>query len=99
MAEEAKRAAARAAKAGKDGAGKDDGGGEVAGVPRDSMYRSLVTPAGWAFAIWVGLSLTPGWQIGVTWTIRAVGNCRCFGCHSRVSDWLHGHTGCRQVVF
>lgn len=47
MAEEAKRAA----KAAKEHAGKQPDG-EIAGVPRDSLYRSLVTPAGWAFAIW-----------------------------------------------
>eukprot|EP00193_Tetraselmis_chui_P017984 CAMPEP_0177777698 /NCGR_PEP_ID=MMETSP0491_2-20121128/15526_1 /TAXON_ID=63592 /ORGANISM="Tetraselmis chuii, Strain PLY429" /LENGTH=338 /DNA_ID=CAMNT_0019296855 /DNA_START=77 /DNA_END=1093 /DNA_ORIENTATION=+ len=41
MAEEARKARA-------DGASKDD----APGVPRDSRYRSLVTPAGWAFSIW-----------------------------------------------
>ena len=44
MAEEAKKAA----KAAKEDASKE----AASGVPRDSMYRSLVTPAGWAFAIW-----------------------------------------------
>lgn len=61
MAEQAKKQKmAKASKEGggssskKDALGRKDaaGGGDVAGVPRDSMYRSLVTPAGWAFAIW-----------------------------------------------
>lgn len=71
MAEEAKRAAKIAKEGGgggggggggKDGVGsgkkKGDDGEEIAGVPRDSMYRSLVTPAGWAFAIWQEPPLT-----------------------------------------
>lgn len=45
MAKEAKRAA----KAKREGKSEAEA---AAGVPRDSIYRSLFTPAGWAFAIW-----------------------------------------------
>jgi hypothetical protein len=35
---------------------------------------------------WLSL---PGVRL-VTWNILAVISCMCCGCHSRVSDWLHG---------
>jgi len=73
MADEAKRHRALAIQKkeaktedGRDGgkSGKDGEGG-VEGVPRDSMYRSLVTPAGWAFAIWGVIFLTEAVFIAV----------------------------------
>lgn len=73
MADEAKRHRALAIQKkeaktedGTDGgkSGKD-GEGSVEGVPRDSMYRSLVTPAGWAFAIWGVIFLTEAVFIAV----------------------------------
>jgi len=48
MAEAAKLAAKEAKEAKESEPSKP----AAAGVPRDSMYRSLFTPAGWAFAIW-----------------------------------------------
>jgi len=49
MAEVAKKDAKEA----KEGGGGGGGGpAKGSGVPRDSMYRSLFTPAGWAFSIW-----------------------------------------------